>query len=168
MLRRLGTLRERFLVKPETALAAVALLLVRVSVGVVFAQTGWGKLHHLDDIIEYFGSLGIPAPAIQAPFVSGLELVGGVALIIGLGSRLFAAPLIGSMAVAILTAKKDDIESLTDVLGFIEWHYLVFFAVIVLLGPGKLSLDALLARRLWPAAPQGPVVGAGSLGFNRS
>src|SRR5207248_1715352 len=115
-------------------------------------QTGWGKLHHLPDIIEFFRSLGIPAPELQAPFVAGLELVGGSLLLLGLFSRLLAAPLIGTMVVAIATAKKDDIESLTDVLGFIEWHYLVFFAVIVLCGPGRLSLDHLLAKRLFKPA----------------
>jgi putative oxidoreductase len=148
MLKKLAALRERFLVKPEPVLATLALLLIRLSVGVVFAQTGWGKLHHLDDIIEFFRSLGIPAPELQAPFVSTLEFVGGIAVILGLGTRLFSAPLMFSMVVAIITAKKDDIESLTDVLGFIEWHYIVFFAVLVLLGPGKVSLDALIAKKL--------------------
>jgi putative oxidoreductase len=156
MLKRLGALRERFLVKPEPYLAAVALLLIRLSVGIVFAQTGWGKLHHLDDIIEFFRSLGIPAPELQAPFVSTLEFVGGIAVIIGLGTRLFSAPLAFSMVVAILTAKKDEIESFTDVLGFIEWHYIVFFVVLVLLGPGKLSLDGLIARRLSGGAAPAP------------
>src|SRR5205823_1623997 len=148
MLRRLGNLRERLWVKPREGLVAVALLVMRVSVGVVFAQTGWGKLHHLPDIIEFFRGLGIPAPELQAPFVAGLELVGGVALILGLGTRLFAAPLIGTMVVAILTAKKDEIESLTDVLGFIEWDYLAAFAVLALMGPGALSFDGLISRTL--------------------
>jgi putative oxidoreductase len=148
MVKKLAALWQRVFEQRKQGLSSAALLLVRVSVGIVFAQTGWGKLHHLPDIIEYFRSLGIPAPELQAPFVAGLELVGGSLLIVGLGARLLAAPLIGTMVVAIITAKKDEIESLTDVLGFIEWHYLVFFAVIVLCGPGRLSLDHLLAKRL--------------------
>jgi putative oxidoreductase len=152
MLKRLAALRQRALEQPKESLSSAALLLVRLSVGVVFAMTGWGKLHHLDDIIEFFRSLGIPAPELQAPFVAGLELVGGSLLVVGLCSRLFAAPLTGTMVVAIATAKKDEIESLTDVLGFIEWHYLVFFAVIVLCGPGRLSIDHLLVRRLFKPA----------------
>lgn len=132
----------------KESLEALALLLVRLSVGVVFAQSGWGKLHNLDAIIGFFRELGIPAPELQAPFVSGLEFVGGVALILGVASRLFAAPLIGTMVVAMVTAKASEVEAATDVLGFIEWHYLVFFAVIVLCGPGKLSVDHLLKRKL--------------------
>jgi putative oxidoreductase len=127
----------------------VALLLIRLTVGVVFVQTGWGKLHKLPDIVEFFRSLGIPAPEIQAPFVSGLEFFGGLALLLGLGARLFSVPLMFSMLVAILTAKKDSIESFTDVLGFEEWSYLAMFALISLIGPGKLSLDALLAKKLF-------------------
>jgi putative oxidoreductase len=136
------------------ALQSVALLLVRLSVGVVFAMTGWGKLHHLNDIIEFFRSLGIPAPELQAPFVSGLELVGGVLLILGLAARLVSLPLIGTMGVAMLTAKAAEVESLIDVLGFIEWHYLVFFAVVALMGPGQLSLDHLMSKKL--LAPRAP------------
>src|SRR2546421_417787 len=36
--------------------------LARLAVGVVFAGTGWGKLHHLDKITSFFADLGIPAP----------------------------------------------------------------------------------------------------------
>jgi putative oxidoreductase len=142
--------------KHQESLTSLALLLVRVSVGVVFLQSGWGKLHHLPDIIEFFTSLGIPYPELQAPFVSGLELVGGALLIVGLGSRLMAAPLIGTMGVAIVTAKLAEVESATDVLGFIEWHYLVFFAIVVLMGPGKLSIDHLLVKTVLTRRAQAP------------
>src|SRR4051812_37399468 len=87
------------------ALQSTALLLVRISVGVVFAMTGWGKLHHLEDIIEFFRSLGIPYPELQAPLVAGLELVGGSLLVVGFCSRLVSVPLIGTMVVAMVTAK---------------------------------------------------------------
>jgi putative oxidoreductase len=138
-------------------LQSVALLLVRISVGVVFAMTGWGKLHHLDDIIEFFRSLGIPYPELQAPFVSGLEFVGGSLLVVGFCSRLLAVPLIGTMGVAMITAKASEVETLTDVLGFIEWHYLVFFAVVALMGPGRLSVDHLLGKKLFVARAPAPL-----------
>ena len=148
----------------QESLESLALLLVRLSAGVVFAQSGWGKLHNLEAIVGFFRELGIPAPELQAPFVSGLEFVGGVALILGVASRLFAAPLIGTMVVAMVTAKASEVEAATDVLGFIEWHYLVFFAVIVLCGPGKLSVDHLLRKKLFekkqPAGPAAPAATA--------
>src|ERR1051325_9033505 len=43
-------------------------LLSRLTIGGVFIQSGWGKLHHLDKVVQFFTSLGIPAPQIQAPF----------------------------------------------------------------------------------------------------
>jgi uncharacterized membrane protein YphA (DoxX/SURF4 family) len=54
-------------------------------------QTGWGKLNDSQRVIGFFTYLGIPAPALNAYFISGLEFAGG--LILGLGSRLIALPL---------------------------------------------------------------------------
>ena len=45
-------------------------LLVRLTVGLVFVMTGWGKLHSLDNVTEFFQSLGIPAPGFHALVVS--------------------------------------------------------------------------------------------------
>lgn len=131
--------------------AGLVPLVLRVSVGIAFAVTGWAKLNDLETIVGYFRSLGIPAAELQAPFVAGLEFVGGLALLFGLGSRLFAAPLMGTMVVAILTAKRDKIEAWSDLFDFVEWHYLVFFFAILVLGAGPFSLDALVSKKLKPA-----------------
>src|SRR5213593_2333437 len=80
--------------------------LARLCVGLVFFNSGWGKLHGLNDVIEYFRSLGIPAPEIQAPFAAGTEFVCGLLLLLGLFTRVASVPLIITMIVAILTAKK--------------------------------------------------------------
>ncbi len=133
------------LIAKVNGLAGLAPLAIRLSVGIPFVVTGWGKLHNLDQIIGYFTSLGIPAPQLQAPFVAGLEFFGGIALILGLGSRFFAVPMMTTMVVAILTAKRDKIDDWTDLFDFIEWHYLIFFFVIALIGAG-----ADLARLLDP------------------
>ena len=75
--------------------------LARLAVGVVFAGTGWGKLHHLDKITSFFADLGIPAPGFNAVLVGSAELICGVLLLIGLFTRLASLPLIVVMAVAI-------------------------------------------------------------------
>ena len=64
------------------------LLAVRLYWGWQFAKTGWGKLHNLAKITEFFASLNIPFPAFNAHFCAGLEFVGGILLILGLGTRL--------------------------------------------------------------------------------
>ena len=63
-------------------------------------QTGWGKLGDLGKVTSYFTSIGIPAPALNASFISGLEFAGGILLAIGLGSRVIAFLLAADMAVA--------------------------------------------------------------------
>ena len=121
-------------------------LLSRITIGFVFIQSGWGKLHHLDKVIDFFASIGIPAPQIQAPFVSGVELGCGSLVLLGLCTRLAAIPLIGTMVVAIVTVKMDEAATISDFLGFAEYLYIVLLVWLIVKGAGKLSLDALLFK----------------------
>ena len=77
------------------SLKSPLLFAVRLYWGWQFFQTGWGKLHNMPHVIEFFTSLGIPAPVFNAYFVSGLECFGGILLALGLGSRLIAFGAIG-------------------------------------------------------------------------
>ncbi|HTV25830.1 MAG TPA: DoxX family protein [Polyangiaceae bacterium] len=127
--------------------AFLAPLLARVTVGVAFAESGWGKLHNLDKVAAYFTELGIPAPAFQATFVSWVELICGSLVLLGLATRLAAVPLIATMVVALITAKASDIAGFSDLIGTIEFCYAVLLAWLVLAGAGTASLDHLIARR---------------------
>src|SRR5258708_7650387 len=100
----IGRLHERIGAGTQK-LGWVGPLGARLPRGVVFVQTGWGKLHSLGDVTKFFTDLGIPAPAFQATLVATTELVGGALLVAGLLTRLAAAPLAFTMVVAILTAK---------------------------------------------------------------
>jgi putative oxidoreductase len=115
-----------------------------VTLGVLFASTGWGKVHNLDKVTEFFMELGIPAPAFQATMVSFVELIGGALLLVGLASRLAALPLMASMAVAILTAQREQVHGLPDLFGLVEWTYLALLLWVALGGPGRASLDHVL------------------------
>ena len=121
-------------------------LVARLTLGVLFVSTGWGKVHDLDKVTAFFTELGIPAPHLNAVMVSFVELIGGSLLLVGFASRLAALPLIASMAVAILTAQRDSVHGLPDLFGLVEWTYLVLLLWVALAGPGKLSLDHVLAR----------------------
>nr|HNI57421.1 DoxX family protein [Elusimicrobiota bacterium] len=68
-------------------------LLSRITLGFIFVQSGWGKLHHLDKVTEFFRALGIPAPGLQAPFVATVELAAGGLVLVGFFTRLAALPL---------------------------------------------------------------------------
>ncbi len=133
---------------------SLVLLLIRLSVGLVFAWSGWGKLHHLSGVVEYFTELGIPYPELQAPFAAGTELVCGVALVGGLFTRLASVPLVVIMIVALCTAKRSDIAGLNDLFGLSEYLYIVLLLVLVVRGAGFLSLDRLLVRLRPTAKPK--------------
>jgi putative oxidoreductase len=120
--------------------------LARLTVGLVFIGTGWGKLHSLGDVTDFFASLHIPAPGFNARLAASTELFGGILVLVGLGTRLAALPLAFTMVVAILTAKRADISGLTALVGFEEWSYLVLFLWLAVAGAGPLSLDALVSR----------------------
>ncbi len=122
-------------------------LLARIAIGFVFIESGWGKLQHLPKIVDYFTELGIPFPQIQAPFVAGVELVCGALLLVGLLTRVASIPLIGTMVVAILTAKKEDIHTLTDLLGMSEFLIIVALVTLVFSGAGTLSVDNFCCKR---------------------
>ena len=140
--------------KVAAALAFLAPLVTRIVVGWAFYLTGSGKWAHFDNTVTFFTELGIPFPEANAALVATLELVGGIALMVGLFTRLFAAGLASTMVVALLTADKQRfLESLnttseispTDISAFV---FLLFFAWLALYGPGPVSLDKLLAKWL--------------------
>ena len=140
--------------KIAAALAFLAPLATRVVVGWAFYLTGSGKWAHFDNTVTFFTELGIPFPQANAAFVSTLELVGGICLILGLFTRLMATGLASTMVVALLTADKARFleswstaseVSPTDISAFV---FLLFLLWLALFGPGPLSLDRLLARSL--------------------
>lgn len=130
--------------------------LARVTVGWVFLWTGWGKLHDLDKIVQFFGELGIPYPEIQAPFASGTELVCGALLLVGLVTRIASVPLIVVMIVAIVTAQRENVTALGDLFGLVEFLYIALLVWIGVAGPGPLSVDALLVRAAEQPGPREP------------
>ena len=120
----------------------------RLTVGWIFLQSGWGKLHNLQKVTDYFASLGIPAPQIQAPFAAFMEFACGALLLAGLMTRLASLPLIVIMIVAIVTAKKGEIHELSDLFGMSEYLYIALLLWLGAYGAGPISLDRLFAKRL--------------------
>lgn len=123
-------------------------LVARITVGYVFMLTGWGKLQNLERVTGYFGELGIPSPEIMAPFVSGIEFVGGLFLIVGVLTRISGGALAVTMIVAIMSAKLEEIDSLHTLLGFEETLFLAIFTWLAICGAGKASIDYLIERRV--------------------
>ena len=122
-------------------------LLARVVVGYVFMLTGWAKLNNLPRMIELFTDWGIPFPHIMTPIASGIECFGGLFLMLGLFTRISGGALAVVMAVAIVSAKLSDIDSLETLLGFEESTYFAVFTWLAICGAGMASLDYLISQK---------------------
>ena len=112
-----------------------------------FICKGYGKLGNLGQVIGYFESLGIPFASMQAPFVALIEMMGGIALILGVGTRLFSFLLANTMIVALLTAHIEDIKVFSDVFKIYEFVYILVFLFLIFKGAGSISLDNLIIKK---------------------
>ncbi|MFG0330114.1 MAG: DoxX family protein [Phycisphaerales bacterium] len=143
----------------EHAGAQAGLLVARVLPGVVFVFHGSQKLFGAFDgpglagFAGYLDALGVPAPALNAAVAASVELVGGLALLTGVGQRIVAAPLAFTMLVAAFLAHGGAFDAGK---GGMEYPLTLAFVVIGLglTGPGRLTL-ATLARRLRRGAAAG-------------
>lgn len=133
-----------------TSLQSPFLLAVRLYWGWQFMQTGWGKLHHLARVTNFFASLGIPFPAFTTHFIAGLEFVGGLLLIAGLASRLTGFLMAVNMFVAYWTA---DHQALVSVFsdpgrfyGADPYTFLFASLLVLIFGAGFFSVDAAIAK----------------------
>jgi putative oxidoreductase len=142
----IGLAIRRLVVAIAERLAWLPPTLARLTVGWIFLWSGWGKLHDLPSVIQFFGELGIPHPELQAPFASGTELVCGALVLAGLFTRVASVPLVVVMIVAIVTAQREHVEGLGDLFGLSEYLYIVLSIWLGVAGPGPLSLDAALLR----------------------
>lgn len=121
------------------------------AIRLVLAYGFWGpatmKLKDIGSIAEWFGSLGIPAPYLNAYLAAGTEIAGVFLLIFGLGTRLISLPLIITMLVAIRTVHwGNGFEAGNN--GFeIPLYYIIMLFVLIFSGPGKWSLDQLISKK---------------------
>ena len=141
----------RLLIRAASSLQSPFLLAVRLYWGWQFAQDGWGKLHNLDKVTDFFTSLGLPAPGLTAASIASLELVGGILLALGLGSRLIALLLTGNMLTAYITADREALFSVFSdpdkFYGASPYTYLFASVIVLVFGPGSFSVDAWLEKK---------------------
>ena len=132
----------------DSTLTTTGTLPLRLGVGITFFMHGWLKLFGMGvaGVTGFFGSLGIPLPAVAAPAITALEMVGGAAIVAGLLTRPIAALLAGDMVVAIGLAKLRG--GFFGPNGFeLELMLLAGSLSLALLGAGSVSIDALLRSR---------------------
>jgi putative oxidoreductase len=125
----------------------VPILLVRLFVGYFFFETGLAKLGALDAMAERFTGWGIPFPAFSAALSAYTEMIGGALIVLGLLTRLAAIPQLVNMVVAILVVNVKSVTGLDEFAELSEPLYALVFLWLAFSGPGRVSVDHLLAKR---------------------
>jgi putative oxidoreductase len=137
-------------VRAVSHLQSPFLAIVRLYWGWQIAQNGWGKLHNLAHVTEFFASLGLPAPGPTATFVATFEFVGGILLALGFLSRIAALGLVIDMTTAYITADREALLSFfADPSKFYNADPFIFLLIgllILIFGTGKFSVDTLVQR----------------------
>lgn len=139
-----ANLRQRSL----EGLQVVLPFLIRLLFGIGFFKAGFFKLKALEATTTKFAGMGIPMAELMAPVVAIVELVGGLMILVGFGTRLASFFLAFTMLVALLTAYSQAFsEGIRAVMETSAFTYLLAMLVLLAYGAGKLSLDAWLAKR---------------------
>lgn len=120
----------------------VALLLLRIGVGVIFIVAGWGKLTGIEGTQGFFGNLGIPLPGLMAWVVAIIEFFGGLMVLFGAYIRIPTLLMAIIMIVALLTTKLGGEFSAARV----DLLLLLMSSSLFILGSGKYSIDAMLNK----------------------
>lgn len=133
---------------------SIFVFILRIMCGHEFLLAGWAKLTDPEKTVAFFESLNISFSIANTYIIDGLEFAGGILLMIGLASRLFAISLSIVMLAAFGATHKhifDGLNVFYEPFFFIKeepFPYLIICLIVLVYGPGKIALDALIKKRL--------------------
>ena len=129
-------------------LGDLPLLFMRLVLAYGFYTTATMKWSNINGVAEWFGSLGIPAPTLNAYLAASTEAIGLVLLTLGLATRFISIPLMITMIVAIVTVHlPNGFEAGNN--GFeIPLYYFIMLSTLLINGSGKISLDNLISKKI--------------------
>ncbi len=139
-------------VKVPSNLQSLFLLWMRLTWGHQFFLTGVGKLSHLPEVAQYFGTLGFTHPAFHASLIGWIETIGGILLIAGFASRLAAVPLALAMITALSTTHAATLAHFrflkepSSLVHETPYPFLITSLLVLFFGPGRISIDGWLKR----------------------
>lgn len=137
------------------------LLFIRLYIGYQCIISGWAHLDHLQKTADFFASLHIPFPKLNVIASATTEIFGGGLLIVGFASRLVALLLTGNFIVAMLTVELQQYnfsfaqlgaqiwKDQSPILGDTAFPFLATSIIILLFGPGWLSIDGIIRWIFW-------------------
>lgn len=139
-------------IKAGSNLQSLFLFYMRMTWGHQFFLSGLNKFNAIEQVTQFFHALTLPLPAFNAYLVAMTEIVCGLMLFVGFGSRLAAIPLIIAMLVALSTAHSANISEfrfLLQPLSLVReapYPFLITALLVFIFGPGKISIDAWIKR----------------------
>lgn len=123
---------------------SLALLFARLTIAYGFYEPAMMKWKDIGSVAEWFGSMGIPFPTLNAYMAASTEVLGVVLLTLGLLTRAISIPLIIIMIVAIITVHLPNGFSAGNNGFEIPFYYMLFLLTFLSHGAGKFSLDRLI------------------------
>ena len=127
-------------------LQSVSLLFLRLILAYGFYEPAKMKWSDINSVAEWFGSMGIPLPTLNAYMAASTEALGVLLLTLGFATRLISLPLIVVMIVAIVTVHLGNGFSAGDNGFEIPLYYMLMLLVLVAHGAGKFSVDHFLYK----------------------
>ena len=121
-------------------------LLFRMVLAYGFYGPATMKLKNFNGIVEWFTSMGMPLPKLNAFLATGTETVGFVLIFLGLATRIISIPLMVVMVVAIITVHLGNGFEAGNNGSEIPIYYILMLFSLLITGPGKISLDALISK----------------------
>jgi len=135
-------------VKNLEKLKDIPLLLIRLVLAYGFYVPAKMKWSDINSIIDWFKTLHVPAPALNAYMAASTEAAGVILLVLGLGTRIISIPLMVVMLVAIKTVHWSNGFNAGDNGFEIPLYYLIMLLLLLVYGPGRISLDNLIGRKI--------------------
>lgn len=150
----MSALFYQFIIKMGNSLQTIFLLYMRLTWGFLIFLIGMHKVQNMEQTIQFFSDFNIHYPSFHAHLVAWFEILCGALFILGLASRLIAIPLIVIMITALSTAHSADLSQFqflkdpTSLVNQPPYPYLVTAILMFIFGPGKISFDAWIKRKI--------------------
>lgn len=132
--------------KRLSSLQDIPLFFLRLILAYGFYMPATMKWGNVAGIAEWFSSMGIPMPTLNAYLATGTEMAAVILLPLGLATRIISIPLIFTMVVAIITVHLDNGFSAGDNGFEIPLYYMLMLFVLLINGSGKFSVDHLISK----------------------
>jgi len=125
----------------------LSLLALRLILAYGFYEPAMNKWSGIENVANWFGSMGYPLPTFSAYLAATTELLGVILLFLGLGTRIIAVPLIVVMLVAIFTVHAGNGFAASDNGFEIPLYYLLMLFTLMSYGSGKISIDNYIRKK---------------------